>query len=223
MLMRLEIGAFALTLALAAACTGAAAQTTDSKPAVPAAAKKPAAPSTTKKPTPVAKPASAAKPATRPAARKGPVRKTAGGKPVPPPVVVVLPEASADQMAAAENIYYGAFECEFKQSIDIAKNAKFPGYVDVKYGKMEWTSVPVLSSTGALRLEDVKGESLVVQISSKSMLMNVKTGQRMVDDCVSPRQRELIEAARAAKAEAAASAASSGASEPEAASGLLKK
>jgi hypothetical protein len=218
MLMRLEIGAVALAFALAAACTGAAAQAPDGKPSKPAAAP------TTKKPATAAKPASAAKPGAKPAPNKGPVRKTAAARPVPPPPpVVVLPEASAQQMAAAESIYYGAFECEFKQSIDIAKNAKFPGYVDVKYGKMDWTTVPVLSSTGALRLEDVKGEALVVQISSKSMLMNVHTGQRMVDDCVSARQRELIEAARAAKAEAAASAAGSGASEPEAGNGLLKK
>jgi hypothetical protein len=217
MLMRLEIGA--LALALAAVCSGAAAQATDGKPS------KPAASATTKKPATAAKPASAAKPGAKPAPNKAPARRTAAAKPVPPPPpVVVLPEASAQQMAAADSIYYGAFECEFKQSIDIAKNAKFPGYVDVKYGKMDWTTVPVLSSTGALRLEDVKGEALVVQISSKSMLMNVHTGQRMVDDCVSARQRELIEAARAAKAEAAASAASSGgASEPEAGNGLLKK
>ena len=34
---------------------------------------------------------------------------------------------------------------------------------------------PVLSSTGAIRLEDVRGETLMVQIASKSMLLNVKT------------------------------------------------
>ena len=55
---------------------------------------------------------------------------------------------------------------------------------------------PVLSSTGAVRLEDVKGTTLMVQIASKSMLLNVKTGTRLVDECVCPKQRELIEAAR---------------------------
>jgi hypothetical protein len=57
---------------------------------------------------------------------------------------------------------------------------------------------PVLSSTGAVRLEDVKGTTLMVQIASKSMLLNVKTGTRLVDECVCPQQRELIEAARQA-------------------------
>ena len=77
---------------------------------------------------------------------------------------------------------------------------------------------PVLSTTGAVRLEDVKGETLMVQIATKSMLLNVKTARRIVDECVSARQRELIAEATAAKAaEAAASAAGQAASAPQAA------
>jgi hypothetical protein len=49
---------------------------------------------------------------------------------------------------------------------------------------------PVESQTGAIRLEDVKGETLVVQIAAKSMLLNVKTGQRLLDGCVSDKHRE---------------------------------
>ena len=52
----------------------------------------------------------------------------------------------------------------------------------------------------------------MVQIASKSMLLNVKTGHRIVDDCISPKQRELIEAAKAEKAAKAAEAAASAAS-----------
>ena len=40
----------------------------------------------------------------------------------------------------------------------------------------------------------------MVQIAVKSMLLNVKTARRIVDDCISPRQRELIAEAKAAKA-----------------------
>jgi hypothetical protein len=40
----------------------------------------------------------------------------------------------------------------------------------------------------------------MVQIASKSMLLNVKSAQRIVDDCVSPKQRELMAEAKAAKA-----------------------
>ena len=65
-------------------------------------------------------------------------------------------------------------------------------------------SSPEAITTGAVRLEDVKGETLMVQISSKSMLLNVKTAHRIVDDCVSPKQREMIAEAKAAKAAAEA-------------------
>ena len=40
---------------------------------------------------------------------------------------------------------------------------------------------PVLSSTGAVRLEDTQGRALLVQIAQKSMLMDVKAGRRLVD------------------------------------------
>jgi len=70
--------------------------------------------------------------------------------------------------------------------------------VDVKHGKNTYLMKPVLSSTGALRLEDIRDEALMVQIASKSMLLNTKTGTRIVDACVSPKQRELAEAAKVA-------------------------
>lgn len=127
----------------------------------------------------------------------------------------LLPVATPEQLAAAQLVFYGHYECEFNQAIDIESNVKNGGYVDVRHGKAIYLMKPVLSSTGAVRLEDVKGETLMVQIANKSMLMNVKAGRRLVDDCVSPKQRELIEAATKARAaEAAASAAGAADSGP---------
>ncbi len=123
-----------------------------------------------------------------------------------PAVVYAVPDADSEQVKAAELVYYGKYDCEFNLTVDITQSAKHAAYVDVKHGKGQWLMKPVLSTTGAIRLEDVKGETLMVQIASKSMLLNVKTAHRIVDDCISPKQRELIEAAKAAKAaEAAAS------------------
>ena len=142
------------------------------------------------------------KPAAVKAAKKAPVKPT---EPAPPAA------AGPEQIDAAERVYYGVYDCEFKQTVDIVASTKYPAYVDVKHGKADYLMKPVLSSTGAIRLEDVRGETLMVQISSKSMLLNVKTAQRIVDDCVSPKQRELIEAAKVAKAAAAAASAASAA------------
>ena len=150
-------------------------------------------------------------PAARHPATKGAPRKPAPAK----PVELVPTEATPEQVDAAARVYYGVYDCEFKQTIDIVTSSKYPAYVEVKHGKAGYLMKPVLSSTGAIRLEDLKGETLMVQIASKSMLLNVKTAQRIVDDCVSPKQRELIEAARAAKAAEAAEAAASAASQAQ--------
>lgn len=141
-------------------------------------------------------PAVAAEP-TKPAAK--PAAKTAR-KAAPAPVAFAVPDAQPDQVKAAELVYYGAYDCEFQQSVNVVQSPKHPAYVDVKFGSGAWLMKPVLSSTGAIRLEDVRGETLMVQISSKSMLLNVKAGKRLVDDCVSPKQRELIAEAKAARA-----------------------
>ena len=108
--------------------------------------------------------------------------------------------ASAEQMKAAELVFYGPYQCEASETVHIVASTKYPSYVDLKHGKADYLMKPVLSSTGAVRLEDVRGETLMVQIANKSMLLNVKTAHRIVDDCVSSKQRELIEAAKVAKA-----------------------
>ncbi|MGH8797375.1 MAG: hypothetical protein ACREXI_09985 [Caldimonas sp.] len=133
-----------------------------------------------------------------PAKAKSSTHRTAKKAPAKP-VETAPADATPEQFAAAEKVYYGAYDCEFNQKVDIEKNAKYPGYVDVKSGKSVWAMKPVVSSTGAIRLEDVKGETLMVQISSKSMLLNVKTAHRIVDACTCPQQRELVAAAKMAK------------------------
>ena len=134
----------------------------------------------------------AAKPAAKPAAKAS--AKKAPAKPAEPEA------AGPDQIKAANLVYYGPYQCDANESLNIAASTKYPSYVDLKHGKADYLMKPVLSSTGAVRLEDVHGETLMVQIANKSMLLNVKTARRIVDDCVSSKQRELIEAAKVAKA-----------------------
>ena len=165
--------------------------------------------------------------ATKPPATTKPAAAKSTKKAPAKPVETAPTEATTEQVAAAERVFYGAYDCEFNQTVHIDKNAKYGSYVDVKSGKSTWTMKPVLSSTGAIRLEDVKGETLMVQISSKSMLLNVKTAQRIVDACVCPQQRELVAAAAAAKAtqnavEATSAGAVTAAAEPAGATPATK-
>ena len=93
-----------------------------------------------------------AKPAAKPAAKAAPAAK----KPVAPPPEPVLSDADAPQLEAAERAYLGDYACEFKESVHIDKHPKVAGYINVAWKKQVITMKPVLSSTGALRLEDVK-------------------------------------------------------------------
>jgi hypothetical protein len=118
------------------------------------------------------------------AAGPGKMQRHAPAKPEAKP----LEAATQEQLDAAERTHFGLYACEFNQTVDIGMNPKTPGYVDVKFKGKTMTMKPVLSSTGALRLEDVTGRTLMIQIATKSMLMDVKVGQRLVDECIHPDQ-----------------------------------
>jgi len=140
--------------------------------------------------------------AQSPAPAKKPAPKAVSAKKKPAaPVEVPLPPASGEQNAAASLTMFGDYACEFKQTVTVAMNPKYDGYVDVTFGKRTWTMKPVLSSTGALRLEDVKGQTLMLQIAHKSMLMDTKIGQRLVDECQHEKQLEAKRAYEAQQAQ----------------------
>lgn len=114
--------------------------------------------------------------------------------PPPPKVEAPLPTAPGEQLAAAAMAHFGLYECEFNEKVTVDVNRKNDGYLDVKHKNRVWVMKPVLSQTGALRLEDVKGRMLMLQIADKSMLMDVQVGQRVVDNCVHEKQREAMAA-----------------------------
>lgn len=134
--------------------------------------------------TTAGKPDSKAAKASKPAAKKA------------APVEAPLPAAGGEQVAAAAMTLFGDYACEFDQSMVVALTPQHDGYVDVRFKAQTWTMVPVLSSTGALRLEDVKGQMLLIQIANKSMLLDTKLGQRVVDGCTHERQRMANAVAR---------------------------
>jgi len=137
---------------------------------------------------------------TTPQPARKPAKVAAKPKAAAAPVEVTPEPATAEQVSASERVYYGEYDCDFKQIVQITASERHPSYVELRFAKNSYLMKPVLSSTGAVRLEDVKGQTLMIQIASKSMLMNVKTGTRLVDACVSPSQRVAIDSAKAAAA-----------------------
>jgi hypothetical protein len=124
------------------------------------------------------------------------VRNAQGTKKAPP-AAPPLPAAGPEQMEAFGRAHVGDYACELGQSLTVAAHTT-PGYLEVRFLKHRLTMKPVVSSTGAVRLEDVTGRTLMVQIANKSMLLDNKVGQRMVDECVHPSQRSAADAAKPA-------------------------
>jgi len=96
---------------------------------------------------------------------------------------------SADQMNTADRVLTGQSKCEFNQSVNVAAVPNQKGWFNVEYKGKSYLMAPEATTTGAVRLEDKKNGMMWLQIANKSMLMNSKIGQRMVDNCVHPSQR----------------------------------
>lgn len=105
---------------------------------------------------------------------------------------------SENQLAIAQRVLTGRADCEFSQQVDIQAIEGKPGHFKVGYKNSNYTMVPEETTTGAVRLEDKKAGVVWLQIPAKSMLMNHKIGQRMVDSCTQREQRVAAESGRPA-------------------------
>jgi hypothetical protein len=175
------------------ACAALAGPVAAQEPKPPAA--KPAQPAA-KPAQPAAKPA---QPAAKPAQPASNAAPRPGAK-VPPPTtaqqMAELPHADEEQRQAAALVHYGKYICDEKFEVFVEPNPVFAGYVDVRYKRDVWVMKPVASRSGAVRLEDTRGAVLLVQIPFKSMLLNTRTGQRIVDACQHEAQRSAEKEAK---------------------------
>lgn len=92
------------------------------------------------------------------------------------------------QLAAAQRVYLGDAQCDMKQSVSLRAVEGQPGHFELRHNKARYTLVPEETQTGAVRLEDHKNGIVWLQIPAKSMLLNAKLGQRVVDNCMHAEQ-----------------------------------
>jgi hypothetical protein len=146
--------------------------------------------------TSLALPLVAAAQNSTPARAKPPrAANAAPAAPAEPPAP--LAAADGEQLLAASQVYIGRYDCEYGQILTVSRTAGQDGYVDGEILRRKATFKPVRSSTGAVRLEEVNsGALLLVQIPSKTILMDTKAGKRLVDACQHDEQKR--EAATAA-------------------------
>ncbi len=115
--------------------------------------------------------------------------KPAAAQPMAKKAAPAAAALSAGQISAAERVLTGKVQCELNQAVDIAAVSGKAGYFNIAFNGKTYSMVPEATTTGAVRLEDKKNGVMWLQIANKSMLMNTKAGQRMVDNCQHPSQK----------------------------------
>ena len=150
--------------------------------------------------TKATKPAAAStKPAEKPAAKKKPAVSAnrtnlkSAAKNVAAGIEAAEAALTPAELAIAERVQVGNLPCELGASVTLVQDAKAPGYFDMQGKNFKYRMFPVLTSTGAIRLEDQKAGAVWLQLANKSMLMNQKLGIRLADECMSPAQMVVAE------------------------------
>ena len=118
-----------------------------------------------------------------------PLSVSAKEKAAKQPQAQPAPALSQDQLVTADRVLLGQSRCEFDQSVNVAAVPGQKGWFNVEYKGKSYLMAPEHTTTGAVRLEDKRAGVMWLQIANKSMLMNSKIGQRMVDNCVHPGQK----------------------------------
>jgi hypothetical protein len=113
------------------------------------------------------------------------------------------PQAAAAESTAADNVnptqleiashvLTGEARCDLNQQVSVRAMDGNPGHFRVSFKNVTYTMVPQETTTGAVRLEDKKAGVVWIQIPAKSMMLNSKIGQRMVDGCATSQQRASL-------------------------------
>lgn len=142
--------------------------------------------------TPGAKPDAKSRPASKLATPRQQLKSEAKGLALAAETVESISEG---QLAVASRVLTGAADCEFNQQISVQPLDGVPGYFTVSHKGKRYRMLPRETATGAVRLEDPAAGVVWLQIPTKSMLMNARVGQRLVDNCLLSEQRIAVHAA----------------------------
>ena len=115
-----------------------------------------------------------------------------------PPVAVpaeapAKPSLGAEEMAIADRVHVGKLPCELGTVVVLQSDARQPGYFHLQVQGRQYHMQPVVSRTGAIRLEDPKAGAVWLQLANKSMLMDQKLGRRVADECAHPEQMAVAQ------------------------------
>ena len=138
------------------------------------------------------------KPAAKSAGKKAPQQEAAMD-------VASAPDdnLTPGELTMADRVLTGTAACEFNQTVKIERLEGHAGNFKLTYDKKSYIVRPKETTTGAILLRDHDDSIIWVQIPKKSMLMNQKLHQRMVDNCQEDEQRIASQSSATAGANAA--------------------
>ena len=143
--------------------------------------------------------ATPAKPEAKAAAKKTPQKEAESPAADTPPDDNLTP----GELTTADRVLTGTAACEFNQTVKIERLEGHAGNFKLTYDKKSYIVHPKETTTGAILLRDHDDSIIWVQIPKKSMLMNQKLHQRMVDNCQEDEQRIASQSSATAGANAA--------------------
>ena len=93
-----------------------------------------------------------------------------------------------DELAVADRVHKGLLPCELGASVRLEADASQPGYFYLHGKGFRYRMHPVVTTTGAIRLEDRQAGAVWLQLANKSMLMDQNKGRRLADECAHAEQ-----------------------------------
>lgn len=97
------------------------------------------------------------------------------------------------QLEIAKRVFTGRAQCDQGQTVSLEAIKDKPGFFHLSFNGNRFTMAPEETSTGAVRLFDRNAGVVWLQIPVKSMLMNQKKGQRMIDGCKAVEQASVTQ------------------------------
>lgn len=125
-------------------------------------------------------------------AKKAPVKSKVPVAAAAAAVPAVVAPLSAADMAVAPKVYTGQIRCSDGGNVTITPDAQHAGYFRVAAEGHNYFMHPVVSQTGAVRMEDTGAGAVWLQLGNKSMLLDQRIGTRVADGCESKEQVDFV-------------------------------
>jgi len=142
--------------------------------------------------------AAATKPAAKSTAKKAPQKEAETAS-----ASAIDDALTPGELTMADRVLTGTAACEFNQTVRVEPLEGHAGNFKLTFERKTYIVHPKETTTGAILLRDQDESIIWVQIPKKSMLMNQKLHQRMVDNCQQDEQRIASQSSATAGANAA--------------------